>query len=80
MRVVIVEGKGAVLRVSVLRPVETNGDFVAYLFESDALFPNYFGEGDLFVFILHCGIFVFLTIGCFCSVSFSSLCSTQETG
>ena len=28
-------------------PIVTNGDFVAYLCESDALFPNDFGGGDL---------------------------------
>jgi len=28
------------------RPIVTNGDFVAQLCESDALFPNYFGKDD----------------------------------
>ena len=41
---VIVEGEGAVLAVNVGHPIVTNGDFVAYLCESDVLFPNYFGE------------------------------------
>ena len=31
------------LGVNVGRPIETNGDFVAQLCGSDALFPNYFG-------------------------------------
>jgi len=43
MGVVIVKGK-AVLRVNTGRLIVTNGDFVAYLCKSDALFPNYFGE------------------------------------
>jgi len=46
--VVIVVGEGAVLGVNVGRPNVTGGDFVAYLCESDALFPDYFGQ-DLFV-------------------------------
>ena len=37
-------GRGSFLWVVNLgRAVVTNGDFVAYLCESDALFPNYFG-------------------------------------
>jgi len=42
--VVIVEGKGAVFGVNLGRPIVTNGHFVAYLCESDALFSNYFEE------------------------------------
>ena len=42
--VVIVEGEGTVFGVNVGRPVVTNGDFVAYLCESDAIFTNYFGR------------------------------------
>jgi len=42
--VVIIEEEGAVLEVNVGRPIVTDGDFVAWLCESDALFPNYFGE------------------------------------
>ena len=34
------------------RPIVTTGDFVAHLCESDALFPNYFGE-DLFTVKVH---------------------------
>jgi len=41
---VIVEEEGAVLGVNLRRPIVTNGDFVAQLCESDALFLNYFGE------------------------------------
>ena len=41
---VIVEGKGADLGVSLGRSIVTNGDFVAQFCEGDALFPNYFGE------------------------------------
>ena len=41
---VIVEGEGVVSGVNLGRPIVTNGDFVAYLCESDALFPNDFGE------------------------------------
>jgi len=43
--------------VNVGRPIVTNGDFVAYLCKSDALFPNYFGEnlpfpyGDIFLLL-----------------------------
>jgi len=49
--VVIVEGEGAVLGVNLWRLVVINGDFVAsQLCESDALFPNYFGE-ELFPFL-----------------------------
>jgi len=33
--------------VNLGHPIVTNGDFVAYYSESDALFPNYFGQ-DLF--------------------------------
>jgi len=44
----IVEGEGAVLRVHMGHPIVTNGDFVVWLCETYALFPNYFGE-DLFV-------------------------------
>jgi len=33
--------EGAVLRVNLGRPIVTNGDFVAQLCDSDALFPNY---------------------------------------
>ena len=39
------------------RPVVTNRDFVAYLCESDKLFPNYFGE-ELF---LTCQCLTYLT-------------------
>jgi len=42
MGVVIVEGKGAVLRVNLGHPIVTNEDFVT------RLFPNYFGQ-DLFI-------------------------------
>ena len=42
--VVVGEGEGADLGVNVGRPIVTNGDFVAQLCESDALFLNYFGE------------------------------------
>jgi len=39
------------LGVNLGRPIVTNGDFVALLWdESDALFPNYFGE-DLFTWM-----------------------------
>ena len=39
------------MRVNLGRPIVTNGDFVALLWdESDALFPNYFGE-DLFTWM-----------------------------
>jgi len=41
----IVEGKGTVLGVNLERFIVTNGDFVAWLFENDALFPNYFAGG-----------------------------------
>jgi len=42
--VVLVEGEGAVLRLNLGRPIVTNGDFVAYLCESDALFPITLGR------------------------------------
>jgi len=47
-RVVIIEGEGAVLQVNLGCPIVTNGD-------SDALFPNYFGE-DLSHVLLKCKI------------------------
>ena len=34
--------EGAVLGVNLGHPIVTNGDFVAQLFESDVLFPDYF--------------------------------------
>ena len=40
---VIVEKEEAVLGVIFERPIITSGDFVAWLCESDALFPNDFG-------------------------------------
>jgi len=43
MRVMIVEGKGAVLGVNLGRPIVTYGD-------GDALFPNYFREELFTVF------------------------------
>ena len=43
-RVVIVEEEGAVWGVNLGRPIVTNGDFVAHLCESDALFSNYFED------------------------------------
>jgi len=46
MGVVIVEGKDS-LGVNVGRRIVTNVNFVAYLCESDAPFPNYFGS-DLY--------------------------------
>ena len=46
--VVIVEMEGAVLGVILGHPIVTNGDFVAWVWESDALFPNYF-SGDLLI-------------------------------
>jgi len=49
MRMVIVEGEGAVLGVNLGRPIVTNRDFVAELCDSDALFPNYFGEDLLYM-------------------------------
>jgi len=54
MAAVIVEGEWAVLG----RPIVSNGDFVAWLCESDALFPNYFGEDlfSLFLFLPQCGM------------------------
>ena len=48
--VVIVKGERAVLRVNSGRPTVTNGDIVAYMCESDVLFPNYFGK-ELFSLI-----------------------------
>ena len=42
-----VEGEGAVLGVILGRPIVTKGDFVAHVCESDALFPNNFGENFL---------------------------------
>ena len=39
-------GRGS-FGVNLGRPIVTSEDFVAYLCESDALFPNYFAE-DLF--------------------------------
>jgi len=36
--------EGEDLGVNFGRPTVTNGDFVAQLCESDALFPNYFGR------------------------------------
>jgi len=42
--VVIVEEEGIVLGVNVGRPIVKHGDLVAWLCESDAHFPNYFGE------------------------------------
>ena len=36
-------GRGS-FGVNVGRPIKTNGDFVAQLCKSDALFPNDFGE------------------------------------
>ena len=41
---VIVEREGAVLGLDFRRPIVTNRDLAAYLCESDALFPNYFGR------------------------------------
>jgi len=40
----IVNGKEAVLGVNIGHPIVTNGDSVAQLCESDALFPSYFRE------------------------------------
>ena len=48
---VIVEGEGEVLGVNLGCPIVTNGDSLAQLLESDALFPSYF-EGDLY----NCGV------------------------
>jgi len=45
---VIIEGEEE--RVNLGHPIVTNGDFVAKLYESDALFPIYFGE-DLFSYV-----------------------------
>jgi len=42
-------GRGS-FGVDLGHPVASNGDFVAWLRESDLLFPNYFGE-DLFVLL-----------------------------
>jgi len=44
---VVIVKEGAVLGVNFGHAIVTNGDFVVYLCESDALFPNYFGK-DLF--------------------------------
>ena len=44
------KGRGSFGGVNLWRPVVTNGDFVAKLCKSDALFPNYFGEALLFFF------------------------------
>jgi len=44
MGVVVVEREGAVLGLNFGRPIVSNGDFVAWLCESDMLFPNYFGK------------------------------------
>ena len=41
---VIVEGEGAVLGLNLGRHIVSNGDFVAWLCDSDVLFPNYFGR------------------------------------
>jgi len=40
-------GRGS-FRVKLGRPIATNGDFVAWICESDALFPNDFGEDVLY--------------------------------
>jgi len=48
IRAVIIEGEEE--RVNLGHPIVTNGDFVAKLYESDALFPIYFGE-DLFSYV-----------------------------
>jgi len=45
MGVVIVEGEGAVLGVNLGRPIVTNGDLVT------RLFPNYFGQCLLLVWL-----------------------------
>jgi len=44
MGVVIVEVEGAVFGANFGRPIVNNKDFVAQSWESDALFPNYFGR------------------------------------
>jgi len=44
MQVVIIEEERAVLGVNLGHLIVSNGDFVAYLCESDAFFPNDFGE------------------------------------
>jgi len=46
--VVIVQWEGAVFEVTLRRPIVTNVDILLQLCESDALFPNYFGEDFLF--------------------------------
>jgi len=43
--------RGAVLGMYLGRPIVTNGDFLAWLCESDTLFPNDFVE-DLYVYCI----------------------------
>jgi len=44
MVMMIVEEEGAVLGMNLGRPIVTDGDFVAQLCESDALFPSDYGR------------------------------------
>jgi len=61
------KGKGQFLGVNVGHPIVINGDFVAELCESDALFPNYFGET--------CWQYVALVVVLWClALSASSAC------
>jgi len=51
--VVIIEGERSVLGVSLEHPIVTNRDIVAWLCESDALFPDYFGRTCLNSYSCH---------------------------
>jgi len=44
--------EGVVLGMNLGRPIVTKWDFVAYLCESDTLFPNDFGEDLLLLLLL----------------------------